>query len=197
MQKVDVAIVLVGAAALVATLLGVLTYDDGQHDYVFTTTTTGLDGQGPSALPVNGVPALFEWTGLPTNATEANATVEITWAGTALTGGTYQAAATFYTPAGAQVGSQPTSFTILPGPAEGSVSIDIAAMWGQVPAPFRGSSEDLAEFALNWTLPLKLDVALEGPGSPLAGQITFEVTAVGAVSHYEAILDVKDTGSAR
>lgn len=58
MQKVDIAIAVVGALALLTTGLGIAFYDDlaGQDDYVIVTGLTAYDQQGD---PVSSTPTVF------------------------------------------------------------------------------------------------------------------------------------------
>ncbi len=198
MQKVDVAIVLVGAAALVATLLGVLTYDDGEHDYSFATTTTDLAPTDPADLAVNGAAVTFEWDALPANATSATVTIEVAWSGNVLPGGDYTATAVVHGRNGTEVTSSPLVLSVSPGPngaGNGSVSVDIS--WADVPEDIHGTADDAAARAVNLTGPLSVTVSLEGPNNLLPGQLAFTTKATANVTSFTAVQQLPDAQAAQ
>ncbi len=197
MQKVDVAIVLVGAAALVATLLGVLTYDDGQHDFSFNTSTTELSAMDARNVVANGEPVVFEWTGLPDNSTAANGTVTIAYSGTALVGGEFKVAVTLTGPNNSTFTTEPVTITISPGPADGSRDIPVSLAWAEVPESFRGTHDEADGYAMEILKPLTISVGIEGDAGPLVGDITFSASASASVTTYHVVEALPDPQAAQ
>lgn len=160
MQKVDIAIVVIGAVALLTTGLGIAFYDDvaGQDDYTVMQMTEAYAGQNGA---VGSTPTVFTFDA-PNNTygSEFDITVTFTNQNPVITG--------TVTVSGAIEGLDGSSTTCEGNAAlsAGSVTLTCAAE-GWIDAPEAGKYTDEEAEATSPGGPVHLTLTVTGPGSPL------------------------------
>jgi len=161
MQKVDAVIAVVGAVALIATVVGVVFYEDlaGEQEIVFTTgnmAATAMTGSNGEALSF----------AVPNNATGAALAVTVDFSGQSGQGGTAQIQIDITGPNGT---SMRHTGTMAIGPNANSVSVPIAVdmfSWATVPEA-RVADPNSVDETMEWTTPLTVAVTVTAPADPL------------------------------
>ncbi len=161
MQTVDAVIAVIGAVALIATVTGVLLYDDlaGEQDVVFLSS----DMTGTPQTGDNGQTLIFA---VPNNATGASLAIDIAFMGQSGLGGDSNVVVSFTGPNGTD-GTYRTSITI--GPNSGgevfSVPVDMFS-WASAPEKVLANPDTVDETQA-WTTPLSVTVTVDQPNDSL------------------------------
>ncbi len=193
MEKVDLVIAGLGVIALVATVVGVVTYEDGAHDYSIIATTEAFDAGQVTAS--QGTPVSVE-VDVANNATHATVVVEASYSGQSVAGGSVTANVRVVGPDGTE-NTTTQSFTIAPaatGGSLGTIELD-STMWTTVPEGFRGSDDDAAALTTMWETPMLVEVTFEGPSGPL-DNISYTAAISGDFHTYAATIDLPDVETA-
>ncbi|MGB0652458.1 MAG: hypothetical protein ACPGQL_04595 [Thermoplasmatota archaeon] len=192
MQKVDIAIAVVGVVAVVATLVGIATYEDGANHYTFPETTVALAEQTGD---VGASPVAFQWE-VPANAIGASFTVVVDGTGQAIAGGSGTINVLLTGPDGS---TETATGAISFGPGAGSAqaTITIENTWGMAPEELDGTQADADAKSISWDMPIIVEVSAEAPSGPLAGNgFAFTATLSGEATAFEAVQDTPDAESA-
>lgn len=175
LQKVDAVIAGVGALALLATVLGVLAYDElaGEREVTFPTTEETLGAQQGNA----GTPLTFT---LPQNATAARLAVDVTFDGQSGQGGTAQVTIDVTGPEGL-THRHTDSMTIGSNIVSTSTTIDVPLFsWTEPPEPRTADPASVDE-TRTWDEPLTVTVTVQAPNDPLTAipgnVVTYSFTA--------------------
>lgn len=168
MQKVDIVIGVVGALALVATVVGVLLFDSGEAEYGYAFSEA--DAYNEQERPVSQA---FEWP-TPQNATGATFTVEVICSGgQALAGGDGSITVEITGPDNTTYTSEPESFTIDPGMTCDSSSVHTFSVnytWmTDLPDHFHGTAEEKEAQAKVWDADTVVRITVTSPNDPSSG----------------------------
>lgn len=195
MKKVDIVIAVLGAVALLATVAGVLLFDDGTQNYQFNEASMSVDTD-PEA--VEGGEARFTWP-TPQNATGAAFDVEVLCnGGNPIGPGMVSATVELIGPDNStSTESQEFDVSAQTGCDQALGTISVNLTWAEVPDGFRGTEDDLDDRAMAWTQDIELVVTVEGPNEPGAvlptQSLQFGAVASGSITAYEAQATVPDS----
>jgi hypothetical protein len=167
MQKVDIAIASLGAFALIVTGLGIGLYDDGNAEFVVTTSDLQTFSQPVVNVPAGGIAWDLE---VPDNGYDAQGTIIIDWSGTTAPAGTFSGnvdvSVTVTGPNGVvedlDVGSFPYA------DLSGTIDFNVAS-WLDVPANFAGTQGDADALTHTWNSPLRVEILIQGPMGAIPG----------------------------
>ncbi len=194
MEKVDIAIGVVGLVALLVTGLGVALYDDGQTAYSVVMTETDLGTMGPEAAAAAGTDFTFD---APNNTVGATFTVDVAASGQLVNPqGQVTVTIVLEGPDGSSTELVDT-FTFSAGGA--SFTITNEAPWAETPADFEGDADDVESMQVHWDEPITVSVYVDGPGAsplPLPSDDTYTATVSGTAHTYTIIVDTPDVGTA-
>ncbi len=170
MEKVDIAIAVLGVVALVSTGLGIGLYEDGNVSYTVTTSNDQAISIPAENVPTGGL----TWEeDVPMNGYDATGTITIDWSGTTApdqsfaAGSTVDVVVTVTAPDGSVQELPPQSFAYTD--KSGTIDFNVDS-WLEVPSNFDGDAQDLAEREVTWNSPLFIDIVIQGPQGPIPGQ---------------------------
>ncbi len=196
LQKVDAVIAGVGAVALLATVLGVVFYEElaGEQEITFPTSDVALTAQeGASGTPLNFA--------LPDNATHATLAVEVVFSGQAGQGGSATIQVDMTGP-GDFVGTASSSMAIAPGDTTGTVTFEVPEFaWATVPEPVTAEPGSIDE-TQSWDEDLVVTVTVTPPADALGAipggaiSYSFQATVTPTVSVYEAFAEIPEVETA-
>jgi hypothetical protein len=182
MRKADIVLAVLAVAAVAATAVGGFSGDrwTGERTLHFTSHDEGLAEQGPS--PATGAGARFNWT-MPDNATSANLTVDLSFSGQAIRGGSATVSVRITTPDGE---SHPVtaSWAIPQGATTAEKTVTANVTWDVLPTTLRDTTD--SGHARPWTRPLEVVVVVERPADVPLAQYAFTATASGSVAVFVA-----------
>ncbi len=174
MQKVDAVIAVVGAVALIATVVGVVFYEDlaGEQDIVFLASNMTAASQ----TGANGASFSFA---VPNNATGASLAVVVDFTGQSGQGGTSQIQIDITGPNGTSMRHTGT-MSIGPNANSGTMSVPVDMFsWASAPAA-RVANLDNVDETMEWTTPLTVTVTASTPNDPLQaipGVVSYSFTS--------------------
>lgn len=164
MQKVDIALGVLGAVALLATGLGIAFYDDinGLEHYHVDMVETPLN-QDAETVPSGGLTWMYD---VPDNAYHLAGGIALSWSADNPTlSGDVDVTVVITPPVGdATTLTQTFDF----GDNEGTVVIDMAK-WAEPPAEFTGGADDVEDTRITWDEQLTIEITISGPQGQLPG----------------------------
>lgn len=186
MRKADVVLAVLVAVALAATAVAAWRGDSwaGERTLQFSSHAEPLATLGPSAA--TGAGASFNWT-VPDNATAANLTIQVTFAGQGVRGGFATVSVRITMPDGRDAAPVTKAMPIAQGGTSGSLALGENVTWSQAPRALRDTTT--VGHGLHWQEPLRVTVTVEPPAGdvPLA-RYGFTATVSGSTTVYALVL---------
>ncbi len=187
MQKVDIAIGVLGAVALLATGLGIAFYDDinGLEHYHVDMVETPL-AQDAETVPAGGLTWPYA---VPDNAYHLAGDIKVAWtADNPGLSGNVDVTVVITPPAG---DATTLTETFAFADNEGTIAIAMPK-WAEPPTEFTGGADDVDATTMTWDKALTIQITITGPTGPLPGvsqdDPTYTAALDGAVWHGFAVV---------
>lgn len=180
MVKPAVVLLVLAALAVGATVAGAVKSDDwtGERTYRFTAATLPMpdqDGQAAGSAPARfDVPA-------PRNATGMAATVDVTFVGQALQGGTAVVRIGGTAPDGTPLAAVTGTLAVPQGATTATASFEVNATWLELPGAVRDTRTPAG---VTWERPLSLVVTVERPSDAPVASYSFTADVAGTFTAY-------------
>lgn len=184
MRKADLVLAILVVLAVVATVVAGLRGDSWTDERTlrFASHSQELAAQGPA--PAGGAGASFNWT-LPDNATMANLTVKVSFAGQAVRGGMATVSVRLALPDGTSPAPITKSMPIAQGATSGDLTLSAEAMWDETPDHLRDTTN--AGHTHSWSTPLQVTITVESPPGDLpVARYGFTAQASGTLDVFAA-----------
>jgi len=198
MAKVDVLIGAMGGVALLATVLGVVFYEElsGTREYTFLEYAVPLDEREDA---VGAQPTSFIY-GTPDNATAIDLSVQVSFSGQAIVGGSATVIVQFLAPDG-NVTEKQAELSIARGATSATTTVDLEARWADPPddVEVEGALNATAH-ATSWAgMPMEVRITVEPPGTeiPALSDYRFTATIDGELRVYRSSVKAADAEGAR
>lgn len=180
-RKSDLVLGLLALAAIAATAVGALSGDRWTEERTLRFATSEQTLPPSELVPAGGGGARFNWT-MPDNATAANLTISLYFEGQALRGGNAIVSVRVTMPDGRDAPPVVASWTIPQGATSAQTSVNASAVWDQMPAELRDTTE--AGHGTTWSRPLEVLALVERPSDLPLAQYAFTAQVSGTLQVY-------------